>query len=133
MNLFKGRLEMKEGRAVAVLGGAAVALPQRTESSLARHFDKEVIVGVRPEDLYEVAPPGDPADMALLPARVTTVEPLGGETLLVMSLDGCSEEVMARIGRHTGLRRGDRFDVTLDTATIHLFDPGTTKAIIQHS
>jgi hypothetical protein len=28
------------------------------------------------------------------------------------------------------LRSGDRFDIALDTAAIHLFDSATTKAIV---
>ena len=86
-----------------------------------------MIIGVRPEDLYETAPPADLSEVARLPARVVAVEPLGAETLLVMALDASSEELIARIGRDTALRSGDRLDVALDTAAIHLFDPATTK------
>ena len=130
MNLLKGRLDARDGAPFAILGGNAVALPRRTESALAQHIGRDVMVGIRPEDLYEQAPAGDVASLVRLPARVTTVEPLGGETLLVMTLDGCDEELIARIGRYTALRRGDRLDIALDTAAIHLFDPVTTMAII---
>jgi len=49
--------------------------------------------------------------------------------LLMASLDGSNAELIARIGRDTALRRGDRLDLALDTAALHLFDPATTKAI----
>jgi ABC-type sugar transport system ATPase subunit len=84
---------------------------------------------VRPEDLYEFVPPGDPSQFAQLPVRVDAVEPLGAETLLMASLDGSTAEVIARVGRDTALRRGDRLELALDTAALHLFDPATTKAI----
>jgi multiple sugar transport system ATP-binding protein len=129
MNLFRGRIEQKDGRAVARVGGCSLALPMHTASSLARHAGGEVIVGVRPEDLYESGPPGDPVQFARLPARVVAIEPLGAETLLVAALDDSQWELIARIGRNTALRRGDRFDLALDTATIHLFEPASTKAI----
>ena len=87
-------------------------------------------IGVRPEDLYESAPAGGSVEVARLPARVVAVEPLGAETLLVVALDASNEELIARVGRDTGLRTGDRFDVALDTAAIHLFDPATTKTIV---
>ncbi len=96
---------------------------------LVRHAGGDVVVGVRPEDLYESMPPGDPGQFARLPVRVDAVEPLGAETLLMASLDGSNAELIARIGRDTALRRGDRLDLALDTATLHLFDPATTKAI----
>ena len=64
-----------------------------------------------------------------IPVRVTAVEPLGAETLLVATVEGANAEVIARIGRTTTLHRGDRLDLALDTGSLHLFDPVTTKAI----
>ena len=61
---------------------------------------------------------------------MVAVEPLGAETLLVVALDGSNDELIARIGRDTALRSGDRLDIAVDTAAIHLFDPATTKAIV---
>jgi len=130
MNLLQGQLEAQNGRAMARFAGNAVALPRRTASSLARHFGHDVIVGIRPEDLYETAPAGAAAEIARLPARVVAVEPLGAETLLLVALDVSNDELIARIGRATALKSGDRLDIALDTAAIHLFDSGTTKAIV---
>ncbi len=84
-------------------------------------------MGVRPEDLYEAPPPGLEGRTVALPVRVIAVEPLGAETLLVLSLDG--EEVIARIGRDTALRGGDFVSITLDAGAIHLFDPATGGAL----
>ena len=52
-----------------------------------------------------------------------------GRTLLMASLTGSDAELIARIGWDTALRRGDRLQLVLDTAAVHLFDPATTKAI----
>jgi multiple sugar transport system ATP-binding protein len=130
MNLLRGRLEASDGRVVAHLGVGAVALPQRAESSLHHYIGRDVMVGIRPEDLYESAPPGAATRMARLPVRVTVVEPLGAETLLVTTLDGGHDEMIARIGRDTRLRSRDALEITVDTAAIHLFDLETTKAIV---
>lgn len=129
MNLLPGRVEQSGGRVAVRLAGDSVALPMRTASALGRHVGDNVIVGVRPEDIYESSPPGDPLRFARLPARVAAVEPLGAETLLMVTLEGSEAELIARIGRDTALRRGDRVDLALDTATVHLFDPATTMAI----
>src|SRR5207302_10850237 len=135
MNLLKGRLQTQDGRIVAHLAAGAVALPavalpKRTGPALVRYIGRDVTIGVRPEDLYESAPAVGSVEVARLPARVVAVEPLGAETLLVVALDASNEELIARVGRDTGLRTGDRFDVALNTAAIHLFDPATTKAIV---
>ena len=60
MNLLPGRIERSRTAAWSrSLPAATVALPMRTASALGRHVGGDVIVGVRPEDLYEAAPPGD--------------------------------------------------------------------------
>ena len=115
---------------MARFAGNAVVLSKRTASSLVRHFGRDVVVGIRPEDLYETTPAGAAAEIARLPARVVAVEPLGAETLLLVALDASKDELIARIGRETTLKSGDRLDIALDTAAIHLFDAGTTKAIV---
>jgi multiple sugar transport system ATP-binding protein len=130
MNLVQGRLEAHDGRPIARVAGSAVALNKRAMSALGRHVGGEVTIGIRPEDLYEIAPACGEADIARLPARVVAVEPLGAETLLVVALDASNEELIARIGRDTTLRSGDRLDIAVDTTAIHLFDPATTKAIV---
>jgi len=133
MNLLPGRLEQSNDGIVAHLAGGTFALPMRAASVLARYAGGEVIVGVRPEDLYEALPARDPGQLAphfaRLPVRVSGVEPLGAETLLMVSLDGSDAEMIARIGRDTTLRRGDRVELALDTTAVHLFDPATTRAI----
>jgi multiple sugar transport system ATP-binding protein len=129
MNLLRGRLEAQDGRPVACFAGNAVALPKRAAADLVQHIGHDVIIGLRPEDLYETAPAGGPAEIARLPARVVAVEPLGAETLLLVALDGSNEELVARIGRDTDLSSGERLDIALDSAALHLFDPATTRAI----
>jgi len=129
MNLLKGKLGIHNGRVAVHVASNGAVLAESSATTVAGHVGREVIVGVRPEDLYEAVPAGA-AHFARLPVRVVAVEPLGAETLLVVSLDASGEELIARIGRDTPLCAGDRFDVALDTAAIHLFDPGTTKAIV---
>jgi multiple sugar transport system ATP-binding protein len=130
MNLLNGRLDARDDRAVVHVAGVALALPKRTAPSLARRVGHDVIVGIRPEDLYEIPPVGGVEQIMRLSARVVAVEPLGAETLLLVALDVSNDELIARIGRDTALRNGDRLEVALDTAAMHLFDPTTTKAIV---
>ena len=129
MNLLRGRIGQRGDRNVARFAGGDLGLPRRAASMLGRYIGSEVIVGIRPEDLYESAAAGDSTQFEYLPVRVDAVEPLGAETLLMVTLDGSDTEMIARIGRDTALRRGERVRLALDTAAIHLFDPATTKAI----
>jgi multiple sugar transport system ATP-binding protein len=90
----------------------------------------EALIGIRPEDLYEVSPRrGDDRIVPLPPASVAAVEPLGAETLIVLTIEGVTGEIIARVGRETKLRVGDSATLMVDTDTMQVFNPGTTRAI----
>jgi len=44
-------------------------------------------------------------------------------------LQGAGTEMVARVGRDCALHAGDTFDLGLDVAALHIFDPGTTKML----
>jgi multiple sugar transport system ATP-binding protein len=129
MNMLKGNVAIEDGHAILQVCAFRIELPSERLPQLKRYAGTEVIVGLRPEDLYEVEPAGVAWRFARIPARVIAVEPLGAETLLVLTLADSKEEVIAQVGRQTGLRSGATTTVALDTTALHLFDPATSKAI----
>ena len=129
MNLVKGTLAARGATLTVRLPCGDVPLARTSDATLGRYAGGDVLLGIRPEDLYETQAP-HAQGMARLRARVLAVEPLGAETLVVVALDPSSDEMTARLGRETSLRVGDRVDIAVDTAAIHLFDPITTRAIV---
>jgi multiple sugar transport system ATP-binding protein len=127
MNLVPVELDL--GAARLHFGDVALPLTLWSGDALGRYHSGQVLLGIRPEDLYETSP--RPGDDRLVPVatRVAAVEPLGAETLLVLTLDGAGAEIIARIGRETRLRPDDRTTMLLDATAIHLFDAATTRAI----
>jgi len=124
MNLMTVELETVDGRLCGRVAGTSIGLGDNVGG-----LGNGLILGIRPEDLYEVPAPAGLGPMAEIAVRVIAVEPLGAETLLVLSGAGGAEEFIARVGRQTRLKPGDRTTIALDTARIHLFDAATTKAI----
>ena len=55
MNLLSGRLVDLGGRPGVEIAGRRVALGGAWSQLIGAHGDRDVIVGVRPEDLYETA------------------------------------------------------------------------------
>jgi multiple sugar transport system ATP-binding protein len=133
MNLLSTTIEGPGGGTedaiVLGLGSITVALPGWSATRVGAAIGRPMVLGVRPEDLYEEPPAALAERMVALATRVIAVEPLGAETLLMLALDGSREELIARIGRETALRAGDRTCIHLDSAAVHLFDPQTTSAI----
>ncbi len=125
MNLMKTELEGADGGLRCRVAGTAIAIDGRFESGGAN----SVILGVRPEDLYELPAPPGLGPMAEIAVRVIAVEPLGAETLLVLASADDAQEFIARVGRQTKLAPGDRTTIALDTSRIHLFDAASTRAI----
>ena len=133
MNLFPARLEADGGGVAVRLAGTLLPLPSADAQALARFVGGTVIFGIRPEDLYDHRPPGidegaDGQDLSF-PARVSAVEALGAETLLVLEVEGIAGAFRARLGRDCRARIGDIVEVHMDYHAVHLFDPETTLAI----
>jgi multiple sugar transport system ATP-binding protein len=126
MNLFEARYE---GAVGLRLEGANVPLPNWPSDVLDGLDGKTVTLGIRPEDLYETPKEVPIGPAILVDVRVDAVESLGAETLLLLTLGLASPELIARIGRNTSVRAGDRTQMALDTAAIHLFDSATGKSI----
>ncbi len=107
--------------------GLTLPVDPRCEAALRPYHGREVIVGVRPEDLDE-----RPADGVTdrLPARVDVVEMLGSEAYLYAEIAGVP--VIARVGATTPARSGDRITLYTAASRLHFFDP-TTEANILHA
>ncbi len=129
MNLMEVAIEDVPAGLNLRLGGIALPAGPWPAERL-RGLGGKALIGIRPEDLYEASPrPGDERVVAIPAAKIVGVEPLGAETLLLLSLAGVAEDVMARSGRETLLRPGQSATILLDTAALHLFDAATTRVI----
>jgi len=126
MNLLEAEGAIESARILLRLGGMTIALEGLAPEQMPSMLPRRVLLGIRPEDIYESAPvAGTPP----IPVRVAAVEPLGAETLLLLTIEGTSEEVTARVGRDTSLRPGERTSVSFSRTAIQLFDPATARVI----
>jgi multiple sugar transport system ATP-binding protein len=129
MNLLRAQLEQSADRVVARFSGITVDCAGFPISTLKRYIGHPVTLGIRPEDLYEAPPPALAARGLRMAARVLAVEPLGAETLLVLTVGDSGPEIIARVGRDTSAHVGGEASILLDPGAVHLFDSKTTKAI----
>jgi multiple sugar transport system ATP-binding protein len=125
MNLIRSMIEPDGTRIVARIGKVTIPLQQHAQASLTPYIHRPVIFGIRPEDMSESKKDGSIA----LPAEVITVEPLGAETILGVAIEDVPKPVMARVGRHSRAKVGDRVPIFVDAASVHLFNPESKRAI----
>jgi multiple sugar transport system ATP-binding protein len=158
MNLVHGELERVNGVVTVRLGAASLSLDDDTLSdrpALRRFERKTVVVGIRPEDLEDAELAGDVSDGRRLGAEVEIREDMGSEVYLHLAVDAppvdpaelrqaAGDEVVeaterrardrgtpfiARVGRATRAREGQRIQLAVDTRHLHFFDPETGAGI----
>jgi len=104
-----------------------VTVPSQKVNMLVPHLGKKIILGIRPEHIHapEYQPPGIIASSVR--ARVDVTELMGNEFFLHL-LSG-DKSFLARVDSRTAVRPGHDIEVIFDMASMHAFDPATSKAV----
>jgi multiple sugar transport system ATP-binding protein len=104
---------------------------------------QEVVLGLRPEDVYDATDGCDP-ELVAMPATVVAGEHTGRESLATLELaappvtaPGADPwdvragraRLRARFSRRTSVRPGSSIPVAVDVARAHVFDPATGRAL----
>ncbi|MEO3435174.1 sn-glycerol-3-phosphate ABC transporter ATP-binding protein UgpC [Inquilinus sp. CAU 1745] len=126
MNLLPARLSGEGGAPSVEIGGRKAALPA---SALVGEAvaGRDILLGVRPQDLT-VAPPVDGGTGALsLQGMVTVIEPLGSEALVHLEVDGAP--LIATAPPKGVPSPGDRVQVRASTEALYFFDKANERAL----
>ncbi|HHW90616.1 MAG TPA: sn-glycerol-3-phosphate ABC transporter ATP-binding protein UgpC [Clostridiales bacterium] len=132
MNLFNAKLERSGKNLVIKFGSNTIELPESKSKFLTdeSYIGKDVILGVRPEDIHneEIFIASSPK--TVITAEVDVVEKLGNETIMYTKVDGKEDYTVARVDARTHAEAGDVIKLAIDANHIHLFDPETELAIL---
>jgi len=131
MNFINATLEKRGDDMHLLFNGNDIKLPPFKAKKLegTDYVGREVVVGVRPEDIHDEAVFIEQMPDCVVDAKVDVVEMLGAETLLYMTLNG-DINVTARVNPRTKARPDDNIKVVIDTNKVHLFDKETERVII---
>ena len=95
---------------------------------LGNYVNKEIILGVRPEDIHDEPVHLANATTGVVDAYVELTEMMGAETYLYLICEGNS--ITARVNPRSTARPGDDIKVAIDPNKIHIFDKETEKTIV---
>jgi multiple sugar transport system ATP-binding protein len=127
MNFFDARL-VTEGDQLFIDGGSfRVAVPEAFRANLVSHIGKEVIFGVRPEDIALYQPGTAMANT--ISAKAEVVELLGSEIFAHLSCG--AHTLVARMavpGQEIGV--GETIQISFQMAKTHVFDKITSEVIV---
>jgi multiple sugar transport system ATP-binding protein len=161
MNMLDATI-VKNGSFEAVIGDQRIALGDETMSQrpdLQRFAGKEVIIGIRPEDLEDSALAPDTRADHILSGRLELREALGSEIMAHFAIIGSHAKtdetreladdagsgddetvlgvaeheavIVGRFGARSRVRKGDEIRAAVDTRALHFFDPETGLGIYE--
>jgi multiple sugar transport system ATP-binding protein len=113
------------GSALTVRLSETLSLPvpaERTDRYRA-HVGREMLFGIRPEDLIEKRSEGLPPGSAEFQVLLDVVEPMGMETMVYFVVDGI--EVCGRVNPTAAGNAGEKMPIVADLNHMHLIDPRT--------
>ncbi|MBP7693108.1 MAG: ABC transporter ATP-binding protein [Anaerolineales bacterium] len=127
MNFFDAKLTKSGDNIVVDAGAFAVTVPSERKAPFLPHVGKQVIMGVRPEDIHDpnYAPPG--VHQAPVDSFVEVTELMGNEVFLY--LKSGDKSYVARVDPRSRARIGDKLQVAMNLDNMHLFDKATEAAI----
>jgi multiple sugar transport system ATP-binding protein len=127
MNLVSGRVVSADGRVAVEFLEQTVSLDGALADAVSKIEHREVVVGLRAEDLRLVD--DAPASYSTrLQGVVDVWEPLGSETYVVLKVG--ESTLTARFPPRTLVASGDVVDVALTPAHLHVFDARTERNVL---
>jgi multiple sugar transport system ATP-binding protein len=159
MNMVEARLEGHNGGLAAVVGEQRLALSPELVAArpgLASYKDRDVIVGIRPEDLEDAAIARDIPAEQHLKGRVVLLEALGSELVVHIAIEakpavtedvielaedvdelatqelettGPEATLIGRFDPHAEITVGRTTEFAVDTGSLHFFDPDSGLGI----
>ena len=147
MNFFKGAHLVSEGKKVYVsfVGNNKILLPKSVVARIKNleeylDTDKEVTLGVRPEDIHQDQMFISNSPDTVVKARIEVIEKLGAETQIYCELDHEAKEssvidnstqMIAKISSRAVVNLKDVIDLAFDALHIHLFDGYTEATMLE--
>jgi len=122
---------VKSGQDVLLMFGShSIKVPEvKANKLIAGGFiDKEVVLGIRPEDIHDEQLFIESSPESVIDARINIYEMLGAEVYLYFSID--QFDVTARVNSRTTARPGDTVQFAFDLSKIHIFDKETEEIIV---
>jgi multiple sugar transport system ATP-binding protein len=113
LKFFNNRLKLPEAKAKKLVDGG--------------YIGKEVIFGIRPEDVHDEEQYIQKMAGNVLVTRVEVIEMLGSETLLYTRVGEIS--LNARVNPRIKVKVGDDIKLAVDTGKGHIFDKETERVI----
>jgi multiple sugar transport system ATP-binding protein len=130
MNFIAAAIVAQDGECIIDAGDFRLRLPAAHAERVREHVGRQVILGVRPEDLYDRSLPGPVTVTVGNSARTTVdvIEPMGA--IVHAYLTSGRHRLVAALDGDSAARDGQHLEVVFDMDKAHVFDAETEQALI---
>jgi multiple sugar transport system ATP-binding protein len=127
MNFFPAKLRKDNGKLMVDTGEFAVAIPDENAKPFQPHEGKNIIFGIRPENIHDpkFIPPNVHTEN--IEAQVDVTELMGNEIYLHL-LSG-QNTFVARVDPRSSMRVGEKVQIAFNMDNIHIFEAESEEAI----
>jgi multiple sugar transport system ATP-binding protein len=127
MNFMDGKIIKKDGRLYFDEGRIKVKVVEDMYPKLASYVDKEIIFGIRSEDIYDKLFISDAPPENIVRVNCEVYEPMGSEVYLYLNTG--KHTFIARVGAHDKPKVNQDMDVVFDMGKVHFFNKETEEII----
>ena len=128
ISLMNGKIIKKDRKYYFDEGKFQVKLVEEMYKTVTPYEGKDVIFGIRSEDIYDKLFVSEASPENTIRATCEVVEPLGSEVFLY--LNSGKSLFTARVGAHNRPEVNRDMDVVFDMSKVHFFDPENEVTII---
>ncbi len=128
MNFMNGTIKKKNGKLFFDEENFRIGILDRMAKPLSPYADKEIIFGIRPEDIYDKLFVTEAQPENTISVTVEVIEPMGSEVYLYLNTK--KHSFIARVVSRSTPEVFAKLDVVFDMNKVHFFDKKTEKIII---
>jgi multiple sugar transport system ATP-binding protein len=129
MNFVKGMIRRSKDQGYAFeCEGFTFDIPKDVDHLLEEYVDKEIVFGIRPEDIWDVPSSGWIEQKFIVETKVDFRELMGSETYVYVHAGPVS--LIGRVGAMADPKPGSPFGLVFNLRKIHFFDPVSQRAVI---
>ncbi len=130
MNFISGVINKIDGKLYFDEGSFQVKLVDEMIDKIIPYADKEIIFGIRPEDIYDKLFVQDAPPENCITATCEIIEPLGSEVYLHLSSSNRKHTFIAKVGGHDKPGINQDLNLVFDMSKVHFFDKDSEKTIV---
>ena len=128
MNFMVGKIIKKDSRFYFNEGKFIVKLVEEMNSSIEKYLNREVVFGIRSEDIYDKLFVSEAPPENIIRSICEVVEPMGSEVYL--HLNTGKHTFIARVGAYNRPEVNRDMDLVFDMSKVHFFDKDNEETVI---